>query len=71
MTDLADTMLDYCAGCEKLLGRSRFHTYTRPSSVRWDGGRSVVAHYHCSTCGHSWTCWWSADRCPVPHDPVG
>lgn len=59
--DDTDTLLDYCAGCERHCGCSRMDTLTNPHTIHWDGGRGIVAFYECPD-GHVWRCWWDALR---------
>lgn len=54
-----DELVDYCAGCVRECGCSRFDTFTAPHMIHWGGpGKAIVGYYECEN-GHQWKCWWS------------
>lgn len=57
-----ENVADWCESCadRQIEADSEFSPERLP--IRWEiDGPSARCFYHCTVCGHRWSCWWSLE----------
>lgn len=49
---------DCCERCRDTAADAQVAYAPHPVQRAWAEGGGLTAAYTCSTCGHTWTCWW-------------